>query len=261
MPLICQVLCLLIKNRIILCEWNKYCPWAYCEHWCRFSLQFCATWKLLIPCFQQFEQCIPRIIQRKGQFGSCTVASGETPCPPHVQHQLCPRTRALWPHSHSSRLAAGVEGRIRSWVHTEGLKNSGGSNCLAQACSLILESQKNQLHILLLNSSCHYSLCMVLSHEITEHEQLSVLFIHPCVPNNQLLLLQCLWQKGRSIKRYPILKRYFQDFDSVFWGAQKSTNLTKKFHSLISSSSQDIIAISLLQKQGEKRCKLNTEVL
>lgn len=88
--------------------------------------QFCATWKLLIPRFQQFEQCIPWIIQSKGQFGGCAVISREIPCPPHVQHQLCPWTRALWPHRHilSSSLAEGEigKGRIRSWLHTKGLR-------------------------------------------------------------------------------------------------------------------------------------------
>lgn len=174
------------------------------------GFEFCATWKLLIPCFQQFEQCIPWIIQSKGQFGSCTVASGETLCPPHVQHQLCPRTRALWPHRHSSRLAEGVEGRIRSWVHTEGLRELRRQRLPGTGMQSDLESQKNQLHILLLNSSCHYSLCLVLSDEIIEHEQLSALFTHVCTPNNQSFVITVPLTE-RKYQKVPI-QRVFSKF-------------------------------------------------
>lgn len=172
---------------------NKYCPWVkYCGHWCRFSLQFCATWKLLIPCFQQSELWI---IQSKGQFGICTVISGEILCPPPIR--LCPRTRALWPHSHihSSRLAEGVARQRQNQVLSPHRSSKGTQEAATAwhhlwARSLILESLKNQLHILFLNSLCHYSFCMVLSNEIIEHEQLSALFTQPCALNNQLFVIK-----------------------------------------------------------------------
>lgn len=246
-PFTCQVLCLLIKNRTMLYEWNKYCPWAkYCEHWCRFSLQF--------PCFQQFEQCIPWIIQSRGQFGSCTVTSGEIPSPPHVQPQPCPRTGALWPHGHihSSKLAEGV-GRQRQNQLLSPHRSSEGTQEAATAWHCLQavwfwKARKTSCtffywtpraitpsawlyQMRLLNTSS----CQPFSHSLEP-------------PTINLLLLKCLQQKGRNIKMYLTLKKFFQnfDFDSVFWGAQKSRNLTKKFHSPISRSSQDIITISLL---------------
>lgn len=140
------------------------------------------------------------------------------------------------------------KGRISSWVHTEGLRELRGQQLPGTTYSLILESQKNQLHSFtelpvpllplhgfITQNYWNMSGCQCFSHILAP-------------PTINLLLLKCLWQKERSIKRYLTFKRYFQDFDSVLWGAQKSMNITKKFHSFIFSSSQYIITISLLQK-------------
>lgn len=141
------------------------------------------------------------------------------------------QNQVLSPHQRSK----GTQEAATAWHHL-------------QAHSLILASQKNQLHIPLLNSLCHYSLCMVLPDEIIAHEQLSALFTQPCTPNNQPFVIEVPLTVRKKYYKVPHIQKYFQNFDSVFWCAQKSMNLTKKIHSLISSSSQDITGISLLQK-------------
>lgn len=200
-PFTCQVLCLLIKIRIMLCEWNKYCPWAkYCEHWSGFNSVLCnmeapnspfsAIWTV---------HSLDNPKQRAVWWLHCNfwrdtmstsrpapaVPLNHSPVASQAHPQLQPgwrwdrqrQNQVLTPHQRSK----GTQEAATAWHHL-------------QAHSLILESQKHQLHIPLLNSLCHYSFCMVLPDEVIEHCSCQPFSHSLAPPTINLLLLKCLWQ-------------------------------------------------------------------
>lgn len=110
----------------------------------------------------------------------------ESFCLPDVQqhqHQPYPRLRALWPSclpcsvtatSMDTTLPKELDGQKQNQLPRPEWSSEGNQSTMTARHSLWehslhLESQKNQLHILLMKSLRSYSLHTVLSDEITEH--------------------------------------------------------------------------------------------